>query len=955
VIRFGRILLVLVLALLLAAAAAAWLIPVDGARFRAAIEQVASRRLGATVRIDGPIVLRLLPAPTLEAAALRLVMPGGGGEAESLRLQVALGPLLAGRLAPRDLVLRRPRVRLPWPPPLPERLATPLFSARVQDGALTLGALTLTAIDAGLATDPQTGTATLVGTLRLVGRSWRASASLGRRGRDGSAGIRMTLDSGQAEGRRQAGFSAGLSGQLAADGVLSGRVAAHGDDLSQLLPAPAVAFAAEGRVTVAAGLIDARDISAEIDGTSAHGAMALRLSQPRLDVGLAMARLDLDRWLAPVHSRDSGSLLGGLPLEVAVSADAATLAGAKLHAFRATLDSDGSGANLREMAAVLPGEAPLRLSGRIARDAAGRLSFGGDARLAAPDFGQVAGWLTQAGVLPPGALPAGAPRALDIAAAVGLDGDRLSLERIDGQVDGSRIAGRLMAQRTAGGRPAVAAALQLDRLNLDRWLPRAWPDGRAPPLDFELQVASVMANLRGVALGQLHADVGGTGGEVTLRRFEAMAAGGTLTASGEVSQSGRLSNARLALDLPRLNKLDGLLPWPLPAGLHELPGGLRVAASGPPAALSAQIDATVGALAVTAWQRLDLSSGSWANATWNGPVRLLAPSARAWLDAAGFGDLAWLGDGSLGVTADLAASPAQVALDSLRANLGGLRGNGALRLDLAGGEPALSGRLMADRLALPGLPRRDDPLPFGGLSGWHGALHVEAGSVTQPAAPTLTEVSGDLAVDAGSLRLTGLQAQVAGGALTGTVELATRPQPPRLDVQLALRGAAMDGPLTGIPVDLVAGSLDGAAALEASGHSVAALLATAQGSLRLEVRDGVLQGIAAADLPSQLPDDAVAAALAGGRTPALHGGVTMRVDAGALTIADARLGAPGVALGLDGSVELAAADANLLWSVRPDLPDSPELDLRLDGTLPNLRRSPELARLARWRVTQLPR
>lgn len=953
VIRLGRFLLVLVLASLLAAVAAAWLLPVDGARFRAAIEAAASQRLGASVHIDGPIVLHLLPTPTLDAAALRLAIPGGGGEADSLRLQVALGPLLGGRLAPRDLVLRGPRIRLPWPPPLPERVQTPAFSARVQDGALTLGALTLAAIDAAVTTDPQTGAATLIGTLRLAGRPWRASASLSHRGGDGAAGLRMTLDSGQA-GKN--GFAARLSGQLAADGVLSGRVTARGDDLSQLAPAPVVAFAAEGRVSVAAGMIAVNDISADVAGTPAHGNVTLQLSRPRLDLTMAVARLDLDQWLAPFRHNNGESLLRGLPLEVAVSADAATLSGATLRTVRATLDNDGSNTTtLREATAVLPGETPLRLfSGTIARDAAGQLLFKGDGHLATADFGQVGGWLTQAGVLPPGAFPAAAPRTLDIAATIALDASRLSLERIRGQADGGGIAGRMTVRRNEDGWPVIAAALQLDRLDLDRWMPRAWPNGRAPPIDFDLQVASAAATLRGVTLGQLRADIGASHGKVTLRHLDAVTQGGTLAASGAMSRSGSLSDARLALELPHAGTLDGLLPWPLPAGLRDMPAALRVAASGRPEALSTQLDSTLGALTVTASQRLDLSGGSLANAGWHGPIRLQAPSARTWLDAAGLGDLPWLGDGSLAVTADLAAGSAQVALDSLRANLGELRGGGTLRLDLARGEPALSGSITADQLRLPGLPRRDDPLPFGGLNGWRAALHIEAASVTQPDTPALSQVSGDLALAAGSLRLSGLRAQVAGGALTGMAELATTAQPPHLTLQLVVKGATLDGPLFGLPVDLVAGSLDGAAALEASGHSVAALLATSRGSLQIEVRDGVLQGIAAAELPPQLPDTAVDAALAGGRTTGLRGSVALQAGNGALTVANAGLTAPGVALGLSGSVEFAAATANLLWSVRPDLPNSPELDLRLAGKLPHLERSPELAKLARWRVSQLP-
>ena len=248
--------------------------------------------------------------------------------------------------------------------------------------------------------------------------------------------------------------------------------------------------------------------------------------------------------------------------------------------------------------------------------------------------------------------------------------------------------------------------------------------------------------------------------------------------------------------------------------------------------------------------------------------------------------------------------------------------------------------------------RRDDPLPLMALSGWRGALRVTANSVLLAGVPTLTSAAGELTLAAGRLRLADLTGRIAGGTLSGMADLATAEQPPHLTVQLALSGATIGGPLTGMPVDLVSGALDGAASLDASGHSVATMLATLQGEVHIDVHDGVLQGIAAAGLPPTLPDAAVAAALSGGSTEALQGSIAGGIANGALAITGSRLTAPGVSLGLDGSIDLAAANADLLWSGRPDLPGGPELDLRLAGPLKSLGRAPELANLARWRVNQ---
>ena len=90
----------------------------DWNRYRATIEVLASTTLGQPVTIHGPITLNLLPQPVLTAAQVSI---GGDAAAdvsirvEALRLRVALWPLLGGRVDARELVLRGPDLRMPWP------------------------------------------------------------------------------------------------------------------------------------------------------------------------------------------------------------------------------------------------------------------------------------------------------------------------------------------------------------------------------------------------------------------------------------------------------------------------------------------------------------------------------------------------------------------------------------------------------------------------------------------------------------------------------------------------------------------------------------------------------------------------------------------------------------------------------------------------------------------------
>ena len=119
-VRIARILLVLLAAVLATAALAAWQVPgwLDWNRYRSTIEVLASATLGTPVAIGGPISLALLPQPELTAEQVSVGDAADGDlsiRVHALRLQVALWPLLSGRVDARDLTLIGPRLHLPFP------------------------------------------------------------------------------------------------------------------------------------------------------------------------------------------------------------------------------------------------------------------------------------------------------------------------------------------------------------------------------------------------------------------------------------------------------------------------------------------------------------------------------------------------------------------------------------------------------------------------------------------------------------------------------------------------------------------------------------------------------------------------------------------------------------------------------------------------------------------------
>jgi hypothetical protein len=939
---------------------AAWLLPpmLDWNQYRGVIAVLASQKLGRHVRIEGPIELVLLPQPVLSAAKVSVAERGDGVSitASELRLRVALWPLLSGRIDARELVLRDANMDVPWPLD-PEALLvnTPRWlwalSARVEQGRLTVGNLSFTAIDASLATGVFTGSLAATGTAKLSGHAWHFTARLGQPGSDGSASMDVTVDG---TGPLQ-GVGASLMAQIGPDGTLVGRVNARGPDLSQLLPAPSVPFKADGRVTVASGLAAADDLQAEIGGSPARGAVALRVSPtPRLDVALATSRLDLDAWL-PV-------LLHGaavrIPTGIDLSAEAAQLAGGMLRRLRGAFDLSGGVVDVREARAMLPGEASLQLSGRISRGGAGAKAphFEGDGAIVAPDLRTTLAWLQSAGLGPFALLPGGVLRSADLQAHAIVDPGMLAVDSLDGTVDESHVSGSLTVR--TGARFSVGAGLAVDRLDLDPWLPDRVPALPALPAQFgkfdaNLRLDARQALLHGLTIAPLSVDAGAEAGRVTLRKLDLTVNSVHASGSATVAEGGRLTEGRLDIQAQQATSLALLLPDRLAylgqraPGLWRAAANMQVLATGAPDALGLKVRAELGDLRLEAQPVLDLRTRHW-----SGPLTIRHPGAPRLAEALGLtGAQAWLGDGSLGVVAQLAGTPERIAADSFEVTAGGLHASGALALDRAGPAPRLSGHVTAETLPLPlPNPRAPDPFPIGLLQGWQGSVKLDAGRVLAGMWPVLEQVSTTLTLANGVLGVNGLTAKLGGGALTGAFSLDAAADPPAFALQADVVGANIVGAVFDLPLDLTAGRLDSGVTLHASGHSPQALLATLTGHAHCTVDGGMLAGVDLRKAAAPLAEDSVRAALTGGSTPFERLNLLLHVEHGNIRLGDVELKAKSGTAGLTGDIDLPDNSADLRLSLRPAVPDPPEIVLRLGGPLEAMRRIPDLLDLTRWRV-----
>ena len=258
--------------------------------------------------------------------------------------------------------------------------------------------------------------------------------------------------------------------------------------------------------------------------------------------------------------------------------------------------------------------------------------------------------------MPASLLPAAVARTADLTAHATLAPGRLELAGIDGRVDAERLAGSL-GFRT-GGRPAVQAVLQIDRLDLDPWLPGAWPGlaalpARFGPLDVGLDVTAHEVAAGGLRLGPLKLDVAVDAGAIRLRRLEvaegaaSAVASGTLGAGDASATAGSTSGRPPPRRCSRRCRLPFTLPGD-PARFGAGPAEIALTVSGPPESLSVRLAGAIGDLRVEADPVVNLP-----DRLVSGVLTLRHPGAPRLAEALGLkGAASWLGEGSLGLVAE---------------------------------------------------------------------------------------------------------------------------------------------------------------------------------------------------------------------------------------------------------------------------------------------------------------
>jgi AsmA-like C-terminal region len=507
-------------------------------------------------------------------------------------------------------------------------------------------------------------------------------------------------------------------------------------------------------------------------------------------------------------------------------------------------------------------------------------------------------------------------------------------------------------------------------------------------IDLNLRLAAESVAWGGIEVRRAALDATLESGRLTLRRLgfslggmDAALAGTTAfpPAAGAAAAAAAPTTIRfsdLTLELGGTAAgLDALLPSGSPLAdflpAEGLPVALRLAGGGPAEAVALRVEGDVGELRLEAQGTVDAPArrgGGTLTLRHPGAPRLLAPLI-------GRGADAWLGQGSFALIAALGASAEGLTAEHLDLVAGALRTRGqGLALTLAGvPRPRLTGRILAERLPLPGaatlVGARSEPLGLERLGRLDAELAVEAERLEIEGAPVVERASASLRLAAGNLRIEGAKARLGGGTLEGTLVVEAGGSAPgggaaavpRLALEAQAAEVALAAPLFGgLPLDVAASRVQGALRLHAAGHSPAALAATLAGEMTLDLRDGRLLGydLAAVTEAARLPGlpeaeatlRGVLARSGDGETPFERLELQARIEEGRVVLTRAVLtGGGGSGATAAGSADLARGTLDLVVSAAV-MEGAPPVDLRLTGPAEDPRRLPEPAAFLRWKA-----
>ncbi|MBL6952266.1 MAG: AsmA family protein [Alphaproteobacteria bacterium] len=479
---------------------------------------------GRELSIDGDISLDILPAPAFSAGNVRLANLPGAAAADmltlkALEIRLALAPLISGEFQVTSVRLIQPRLvlevlpdgRINWQfQPTGSNAASTEGGAKDSGLALTLDNL---AVEDALLIyrDGRTGMEERLTQINLDGSAASLQGPFQFKGNATARNLPLGFDlsvEGMAKGK-PIGLRLNLkiAGDKAAAGF-SGRIEALETAprlIGQLnISAPDVAAlqnAVQKGVDASAILQQALQLRASVEATAtaatlnevdltfgplqAGGAVIANFGEnPSYDLALAIGHLDLDQLLKGMGNPGQPSTEKS-PNETTAVADAllpaipknlrgaavVTIEGLRYRGgvvSQVQLDAmvENGALRLERLSALLPGGSDLRLSGD-AREADGGPRFDGKVELASNNLRGLLTWLDAN----PTAVPASRLATMVLTSDFNVTGQQAQISNMNLRMDSTAIEGA--ATILLQSRPSFGLALNIDRINLDGYLPSA--------------------------------------------------------------------------------------------------------------------------------------------------------------------------------------------------------------------------------------------------------------------------------------------------------------------------------------------------------------------------------------------------------------------------------------------------------------------------------------------------
>jgi uncharacterized protein involved in outer membrane biogenesis len=479
--------------------------------------QSVKEQTGREVRI-GSIGLSLLP-PTATVGDLTVANIPGAANPDMVRIKavdvrVALLALFSGRVEVTSIAIVDPVIAIetlkdgrssldfPKSQSSGKQADVRLEQVAVKNGLVILrdaagGERRVEAVNATASAESLSGPFRVKGSAKAAGVPVALDVATGRMEPGKPGTLNIALDGAGARAQFQGTVTSPVDPGPNAQSAISGKFALNAANLASfadqvnagggaLPPLAAQAFSMEGSVKGTSSQISVPDIVVTLGDMRGQGAFALGTGQrTTVQLALNLGRIDLDKLLAqasvpppaatvkapppPVSAAPAGPAIPpNFVAAIDIGIEAIAYRGQAMQQARLTLEVVNGVATVKRLGARLPAGSnvlvanlPLPLGGQAPAIPDGRVEAHSD---------NLRGLLEWLGI-ELSSVPAGRVGRFDLKASVRSDGKTVQIANLDATLDSSRLTGGLaMAWR---GRPGLGVRANLDRINLDAYLPPA--------------------------------------------------------------------------------------------------------------------------------------------------------------------------------------------------------------------------------------------------------------------------------------------------------------------------------------------------------------------------------------------------------------------------------------------------------------------------------------------------